>query len=109
MHSRRYEYLPTYGYGARRAEASRLVRPMAEAGDPAVCPACGTRRAAGVRAPALRSLDPGLRNALDAGARSADAPPVVSAVPGRSRRATRTTTDPATPYCPAPDWRLTDA
>jgi len=50
----------------------------------------------------LRTLDPRLREAMDAGARSAEAPPVVSTVPGRSRRATPITTDPRHARLPRP-------
>jgi putative FmdB family regulatory protein len=94
--------LPTYGYQCGPCGGFTLVRPMAQAGDPAECPDCGSgaRRVFGL--PALRSLDPRLRDAMDASARSADAPPVVSAVPGRSRRATRTTTDPRHARLPRP-------
>jgi putative FmdB family regulatory protein len=94
--------LPTYGYRCEPCGGFDLVRPMAQAGDPAACPDCGSsaRRVFGL--PALRSLDPRLRDAMDAGARTADAPPVVSAVPGRSPRATRTTTDPRHARLPRP-------
>jgi hypothetical protein len=54
------------------------------------------------RAPALRALDPGLRRALDADARSADTPQVVSSVPGRSRRTNPITTDPRHARLPRP-------
>jgi hypothetical protein len=75
---------------------------MAEAGADVSCPDCGetARRVFGT--PALRALDPGLRRALDAGVRSADAPQVVSSVPGRSRRATPITTDPRHARLPRP-------
>jgi putative FmdB family regulatory protein len=101
MHSRRYGHLPTYGYQCGPCGGFTLVRPMAQAGDPVACPDCGSsaRRVFGL--PALRSLHPRLRDAMDAGAGSADAPPVVSAVPGRSR-ATRTTTDPRHARLPRP-------
>jgi putative FmdB family regulatory protein len=94
--------LPTYGYDCEPCGGFTLVRSMAAVDHPATCPSCGrsARRVFGV--PALRSLDPRLRQALDAGARSADAPTVVSAVPGRSRRATRTTTDPRHARLPRP-------
>jgi hypothetical protein len=75
---------------------------MAQAGDPAWCPSCGCGALRVFGLPALRSLDPRLRDAMDASARSADAPPVVSAVPGRSPRATRTTTDPRHARLPRP-------
>jgi hypothetical protein len=67
---------------------------MTEATATAPCPDCGEAAPRVFRAPALRALDPGLRRALDAGARSADEPQVVSSVPGGPHRATPITTDP---------------
>jgi hypothetical protein len=66
---------------------------MAQAPATTPCPDCGEDASRVFAAPALRALDPGLRRALDAGARSADAPQVVPSVPGHPRRATPTTTD----------------
>ncbi|AGB21062.1 putative regulatory protein, FmdB family [Mycobacterium sp. JS623] len=94
--------LPTYGYRCRCCGGFDLVRPMAEAATTAPCPACGETSSRVFRAPALRALDPGLRRALDADARSADAPQVVSSVPGRSRRTTPITTDPRHARLPRP-------
>jgi putative FmdB family regulatory protein len=94
--------LPTYGYRCPRCGGFDLVRPMSEAGAAATCPDCGETARRVFGAPALRALDPGVRRALDAGARSADAPQVVSSVPGRSRRATPTTTDPRHARLPRP-------
>ncbi|HEV7422686.1 MAG TPA: zinc ribbon domain-containing protein [Mycobacterium sp.] len=94
--------MPTYGYACEPCGGFNLVRPMTEAGDPAICPSCGqsARRVFGI--PALRSLNPSIRQAMDASARSADDPTVVTGVPGRSRRATRMTTDPRHARLPRP-------
>jgi putative FmdB family regulatory protein len=94
--------VPTYAYRCPSGDDFELVRPMAEAADPASCPDCGedARRVFG--GPALRRLDPSLRRALDAGEQSADSPPVVTAVPGRSRRATPVTRDPRHARLPRP-------
>jgi putative FmdB family regulatory protein len=94
--------VPTYGYRCPAGDTFDLVRPMAEAGEPARCPDCGepARRVFG--GPALRSLDPAVRRALDAGARSADSPDVVTSLPGRSRRATPVTRDPRHARLPRP-------
>jgi hypothetical protein len=75
---------------------------MSEAAAGAACPDCGetARRVFGT--PALRALEPGLARALDASARSAEAPQVVSSVPGRRRRATPITTDPRHARLPRP-------
>jgi putative FmdB family regulatory protein len=93
--------VPTYGYDCACCGAFDLVRPMAQAGDPAPCPDCGEpgRRTWG--APALRSTDPALTRALDASAASAEAPVVVDRVP-RGPRRTRTTTDPRHLRLPRP-------
>lgn len=75
---------------------------MAESGCETACPDCALPAARVYGAPALRGLDPTARRALDASARSADSPQVVSSVPGRSRRATPTTTDPRHARLPRP-------
>jgi len=75
---------------------------MADASAPAACPTCGQDGRRAFDSPALRALDPHLRRALDAGARSADVPDVVTTVPGRSRRSTAITTDPRHARLPRP-------
>jgi putative FmdB family regulatory protein len=94
--------MPTYKYRCGACGPFGLVRPMAEAAAAATCPDCGAaaRRVFGL--PGVTSVDPGIRRALDAGARSADAPQVVSHVPGRARRATSMTTDPRHAKLPRP-------
>ena len=93
--------MPTYGFDCARCGTFDLVRPMAQASEPAVCPACGkpARRTWG--APALRGVDQAVARALDISVRSADAPEVVSAVPPR-RGGARTTTDPRHRRLPRP-------
>jgi len=94
--------VPTYGYDCPRCGAFDLVRPMVEASAPAACPECGdpARRVWG--APALRAGDPAARRALDASARSADSPPVVSSLPANRRGRPPTTTDPRHLRLPRP-------
>nr|WP_255413206.1 zinc ribbon domain-containing protein [Mycobacterium sp. 3519A] len=94
--------LPTYSFQCGDCGPFTLVRPMAEARSLADCPGCGddARRVFGL--PALRALDTDVRRAHDAGERSADAPQVVSSVPGRSRRATPITSDPRHARLPRP-------
>jgi putative FmdB family regulatory protein len=94
--------LPTYGFTCGSCGDFTVVRPMAEASALAVCPACGQSGRRMFAAPALRALNPGLRRVQDASERSADAPQVVSSVPGRSRRATRITSDPRHARLPRP-------
>jgi putative FmdB family regulatory protein len=91
--------VPTYGYDCAACGAFDLIRPMAQAGDPADCPDCGEPGRRSYGAPALRSLDPALRRALDASAGSAEAPPVVGAPP---RHAPRYTADPRHLRLPRP-------
>lgn len=96
--------MPTYTFRCAVCGGFDLIRPMARAGEPATCPGCGRTAVRVFGAPALRHLDPGLRGALDAGERSADAPQVVASIPGtgRRRRAQRVTTDPRHARLPRP-------
>ena len=93
--------MPTYGYDCARCGAFDLVRPMAEASQPAPCPECGEAGRRTWGAPALRGVDPALRRALDADARRADSPDVVAAPPARRGR-TRYTADPRHQRLPRP-------
>ncbi|HXV93615.1 MAG TPA: zinc ribbon domain-containing protein [Pseudonocardia sp.] len=96
--------MPTYRFRCARCGAFDLVRPMARSGEAASCPECGAEARRVFGAPALRALDPAVRGALDASAKSADAPEVVTSVPsaGRRRRPTRITTDPRHATLPRP-------
>ena len=94
--------MPTYQYRCGTCGRFELVRPMAEVQASASCPGCGevARRVFGL--PGVTFVDPAVRTALDASARSADSPQVVTHVPGRARRATPTTTDPRHAKLPRP-------
>ena len=94
--------MPTYGYHCADCGAFDLVRPMAQAGESAKCPGCGAPGRRRWGAPALRSVDPALTRALDASARSAEAPDVVGSVPPARRRRTRYTSDPRHLRLPRP-------
>ena len=94
--------MPTYGYQCSACGAFELVRPMADATEVCACPDCGQAAGRVFGSPGLRSLDPGLRRALDASARSAENPSITSSVPGRSRRATPITRDPRHGKLPRP-------
>jgi putative FmdB family regulatory protein len=94
--------VPTYDYRCPGCGGFEVRRPMAESASTASCPGCGQAAARVFGAPALRRLDPTVRRALDASARSADSPQVVTSVPGRSRRATPVSTDPRHARLPRP-------
>lgn len=94
--------MPTYRYACPDCGAVDLIRPMRDSAAPVACPTCAgpARRVFG--APALRALSAGLRTALDAQHRSADAPRVVSSVPGRPARVQRRASDPRQLRLPRP-------
>jgi putative FmdB family regulatory protein len=94
--------MPTYGFRCASCGEFDLVRPMSAASAATGCPTCGAMAPRVYGAPALGGRDPGLHRALDASARSADAPEVVTSVPGRGRSAIRTTTDPRHARLPRP-------
>jgi putative FmdB family regulatory protein len=93
--------VPTYGYQCDRCGPFDLVRPMAQASEPATCPQCGEPGRRVWDAPGLSAVDPALRRALDADARRADTPDVVGSPPPRSGRV-RYTTDPRHQRLPRP-------
>lgn len=86
--------MPTYRYSCTVCGAFDLVRPMRESGAVAGCPACARPARRVFAAPALRSMSRGLRGALDAQHRSADAPAVVTSPPPRTGRVQHRVTDP---------------
>lgn len=94
--------MPTYAFRCPRCGEFEVRRPMAESASDTICPDCALPAARVFGAPALRGLDPTVRRALDAGARSAESPQVVTSVPGRSRRATPLSTDPRHARLPRP-------
>ena len=95
--------VPVYTYCCPTCGGFELARPMADSAAPAACPGCGITGRRRFGAPALRSLDPGLRTALDTQHRSADHPAVVTAVPPRpAGRGQRRSTDPRHARLPRP-------
>ena len=60
-----------------------VSRPMAEAGAPAACPACGAAGRRVFTSPGLARMPRGLRRARDREEKSAHEPEVVSAPSGR--------------------------
>jgi hypothetical protein len=75
---------------------------MAESTAPADCPHCARTGRRVYEAPALRSLPAGLRTALDAQHRSADAPEVTTVLPARTGPSQRRSTDPRHALLPRP-------
>jgi putative regulatory protein, FmdB family len=100
--------VPTYSYSCVVCGSFDVVRRMAEVGMETSCPDCGRTSGRVYGAPALRGLDLGVRRALDAQERSADAPTVVTSLPPRSaadqRRSPvmRRSTDPRQARLPRP-------
>jgi putative FmdB family regulatory protein len=94
--------VPTYSYSCACGPFD-LLRPMAAAHEQAACPACGKPSPRVFGAPALRHLDPGVRSAVEAGERSAEAPDVVTRMPTTGRRRTaRISHDPRHARLPRP-------
>lgn len=94
--------MPTYRYSCTVCGSFDLVRPMRESGTTTGCPACARPARRVFAAPALRSLPPALRGALDAQHRSSDAPEVVTSTPPRTGRVQRRVTDPRQLRLPRP-------
>ncbi len=94
--------MPTYQYRCDACGRFDLQGPMAEVAASASCPDCGTQARRVFGLPGVAFVDPGVRSARDASARSAESPHVVSHVPGRARRATPITTDPRHAKLPRP-------
>jgi putative FmdB family regulatory protein len=94
--------VPTYSYRCAACGPFDLVRPMAAAHEEAVCPGCSGPSTRTFGAPALR-LAAGVRAAVEAGERSAEAPEVVRGIPASGhRRATRSSADPRHARLPRP-------
>jgi putative FmdB family regulatory protein len=93
--------VPSYSYRCSECGVFDVLRPMSELVQQETCPRCGLpgRRVFG--APALRSMSPAMRGALDSQHRSAHEPAVVGSVPPSPRR-TPVTTDPRHLSLPRP-------
>jgi putative FmdB family regulatory protein len=94
--------VPTYSYRCAACGPFDRVRPMAAADEEAVCPACAAPSRRTFAAPALRRLPAGVRAAVEAGERSAEAPEVTRSIPASGRRAPRVSTDPRHARLPRP-------
>jgi putative FmdB family regulatory protein len=75
--------VPLYAYDCAGCGPFELVRPMAEAGAPVTCPACGALARRVFTPPGLSLLGRPVRRALDMEEKSAFEPDVVATKRGR--------------------------
>ncbi|MEE3851709.1 zinc ribbon domain-containing protein [Gordonia sp. LSe1-13] len=87
--------MPTYVFRCRSDCADFIERhSMAAIPDAASCPECGADGRRVIGSPALGAGDSSAMRLQDATRASAEAPAVVSSVPGRGRRATPVSSNP---------------
>ena len=94
--------MPLYGFACVICGDFELVRPMAAVGAPVQCPRCGGPGRRRFSPPTVRLLPTGVRRALDAQARSADVPDVVTTLPPRTGRRQQRVTNPLQARLPRP-------
>jgi putative FmdB family regulatory protein len=89
--------MPVYAFTCEGCGHFDVIRPMAEAGEPARCPGCGSDARRGFIPPGIALLARPVRRALDIEEKSAHEPEVVSEKSGRP-----------TPHrhAPSPPWAL---
>jgi putative FmdB family regulatory protein len=75
--------VPLYAFDCAGCGPFELVRPMADAGAPCTCPACGTQARRLFTPPGLALLARPVRRALDMEEKSAFEPDVVATKRGR--------------------------
>ncbi|MCX4472570.1 Zinc ribbon domain protein [Micromonospora sp. MW-13] len=75
--------MATYEYRCQQDGSFDTTLPIGAAGPAARCPRCGGRAARVFSAPRLSRTPAPLRQAIDRAERSAEAPDVVTRVPGR--------------------------
>jgi putative FmdB family regulatory protein len=75
--------VPIYAFRCEGCGPFDLIRPMADAGEPARCPACGAEARRVFTPPGLALLARPLRRALDTEEKSAHEPDVVREKRGR--------------------------
>jgi putative FmdB family regulatory protein len=89
--------MPLYTFDCAECGPFELARPMAEAGAPGTCPACGAPARRVFTPPGLARLARPVRGALDAEEKSAHEPAVVATKSGRPM---------PHGHGPAPPWAL---
>jgi putative FmdB family regulatory protein len=77
--------MPVYAFTCQWCGAFELVRPMAEAAAPALCPTCGSRARRLFTPPGLALMARPMRRALEIQEKSAHEPEVVREKRGRPR------------------------
>ncbi|OYN95629.1 zinc ribbon domain-containing protein [Enemella evansiae] len=94
--------MPTYEFRCPTHGPFEALLPIARSRGPAPCVECGAEGVRLLSAPRLNLGDSTARRLLDATARSASDPAVVSAPPGRPAARPRTAPDPRTARLPRP-------
>lgn len=94
--------MATYEYGCGRHRAFTVSFPIGQAPRAQPCPVCGAAAGRVVSAPALARTPRRLAAAYDRAGRSAEAPEVVSEVPGRRRSGQQAAAHPAHARLPRP-------
>ena len=95
--------MPLYEFRCGEGHLSEALLPMSSTTRERQCPECDTTARRLVSAPAVRSLDPALTNAIDSATRSAYAPQVHSSLPSsRGAKPTPVSHDPRHRALPRP-------
>jgi len=91
-----------YEFRCREHGAWEELRPLGRAPDDLPCPECGAPARRVITAPRLSRASQGRMRVIEATEASADAPPVVTALPSAPRRRPRAATNPALQRLPRP-------
>jgi putative FmdB family regulatory protein len=75
--------VPVYAFACDRCGDFDVMRPMAEAAGPAMCPTCGSEARRVFTPPGLRTLPVAVRTGLEMEEKSAHEPDVVATKTGR--------------------------
>jgi putative FmdB family regulatory protein len=86
--------MPVYAFSCAACGGFELRRPMAQAAEPASCPACGTDARRVFHPPGLARLARPVRGMLDMEEKSAHEPAVVTEKRGRARAHAHESTPP---------------
>lgn len=95
--------MPTYSFDCREHGPHDVVLAMASVTGSHPCPACGAPSRRVFTPPRLNLGDSRARALIDATKATADAPPVVTSIPGQPRRRQRVTHDPRFQRLPKAD------